>query len=152
MGVGAFRGLEVVGGDVTGRLRHNPALPNPNSECEMPKLTVEGVGEYDVPAGKRLILALTEDAGTDQLHACGGVAKCTTCRVEFTSDPPSAMTVAEQQVRAAKGLTDPNVRLSCQLTCDRDMSVRVISRFEGSGRKDAGSPVADGIQPDPQWV
>ena len=28
----------------------------------MPKLTVEGVGDFDVPAGKRLVLALTDDA------------------------------------------------------------------------------------------
>ena len=39
----------------------------------MPKLTVEGVGEFDVATGKRLVLALTE-AGIDQLHACGGNA------------------------------------------------------------------------------
>ena len=38
----------------------------------MPKLTVEGVGDFDVDAGKRLVLALTDEAGIDQLHACGG--------------------------------------------------------------------------------
>ena len=40
----------------------------------MPKLTVEGIGEFEVPAGKRLVLALTDEAGVDQLHACGGGA------------------------------------------------------------------------------
>ena len=49
----------------------------------MPKLTVEGFGEFDVAEGKRLVLALTEDAGVDQLHACGGNARCTTCRVDI---------------------------------------------------------------------
>ncbi|HBE68224.1 MAG TPA: (2Fe-2S)-binding protein, partial [Planctomycetaceae bacterium] len=49
----------------------------------MPRLTVEGQGEYEIEEGKRLVLALTEDAGTDQLHACGGNARCTTCRVEI---------------------------------------------------------------------
>ena len=29
----------------------------------MPKLNVQGVGEFDVPEGKRLIKALVEDAG-----------------------------------------------------------------------------------------
>ena len=38
----------------------------------MPKLTVEGVGDFDVDTGKRLVLALTDEAGIDQLHACGG--------------------------------------------------------------------------------
>src|SRR3954447_22672281 len=37
----------------------------------MPKLTVEGVGAFEVPAGKRLVLALEDEAGVDQLHACG---------------------------------------------------------------------------------
>jgi hypothetical protein len=38
----------------------------------MPKLTVEGVGQYEVPLGKRLVLALEQDAGIDQLHAVAG--------------------------------------------------------------------------------
>ncbi|MCO6454716.1 MAG: (2Fe-2S)-binding protein [Pirellulaceae bacterium] len=116
----------------------------------MPKLTVDGIGQFDVPEGKRLVLALTDEAGVDQLHACGGNARCTTCRVEFVSGEPAQMTVAEQQVLAARGLT--GVRLSCQIRCDQDMSVRAISRLEGSGRKDAGSRPADDLQPPPQFV
>ena len=116
----------------------------------MPKLTVDGVGEFDVAAGKRLVLALTDDAGIDQLHACGGHARCTTCRVEFISGEPKQMTVAERDVLKARGVT--GVRLSCQITCDHDMAVRAISRFEGSGRKDAGSPVAAEIEPTPEWT
>lgn len=116
----------------------------------MPKLTVEGVGEFEVAPGKRLVLALKEDAGTDQLHACGGNARCTTCRVKFIDGEPTQITVAERDLLAARGLTD--VRLSCQIACDHDMTVQVISRLEGSGRKDAGSPVAADIQPPPQWT
>jgi ferredoxin len=116
----------------------------------MPKLTVDGVGEFDVEAGKRLVLALTE-AGIDQLHACGGNARCTTCRVEFVQGEPAKMTQAEKDCLAARELS--GVRLSCQIPCDHDMSVRVISRLEGSGRKDAGSPVAPEIKPEPVvWV
>ena len=36
----------------------------------MPKLTVHGVGTFDVADGKRLVLALTDDAHIDQLHSC----------------------------------------------------------------------------------
>jgi hypothetical protein len=43
----------------------------------MQKLTVEWVGTVDVPAGKRLVLALEDEAKVDQLHACGGNARCT---------------------------------------------------------------------------
>ena len=116
----------------------------------MPKLTVEGVGESEVPAGTRLVVALTENAGVDQLHACGGNARCTTCRVEFIEGEPEAMTVAEKNVLAAKGIS--NVRLSCQIVCDHDMTVRAISRFAGSGRKDAGGACAAEITPPPQWT
>jgi ferredoxin len=117
----------------------------------MPKLTVEGVGEFEVPSGKRLVLALEDEAGIDQLHACGGNARCTTCRVQFVAGEPERMTAAEKSVLAARGLS--GVRLSCQILCDHDMAVRAISRLAGSGRPDAGQRPADEIQPQPvEWV
>src|SRR4029078_7099999 len=103
----------------------------------MPKITVEGVGQYEVPDGKRLGLALEQEAGIDQLHACGGHARCTTCRVAFVEGEPPRMTLAERDVLQARGLA--GVRLSCQILCDHDMTVRAISRLEGSGRKDTGT-------------
>jgi hypothetical protein len=36
----------------------------------MPKLTIDGGATYDVPPNKRLINALSDEAGTDQLHSC----------------------------------------------------------------------------------
>lgn len=117
----------------------------------MPILNIEGEKSVEVPAGKRLVKALVEEGGIDQLHACGGNARCTTCRVEFVSGEPTKMTQAEKDCLTARGLT--GVRLSCQIECQADMTVRVVSRFAGSGRKDAGSPVADTIQPEPvTWV
>jgi ferredoxin len=117
----------------------------------MPKLTVEGVGEFEVPSGKRLVLALVDEAGVDQLHACGGNARCTTCRVQFIAGEPDKMTAAEKNVLAARGLS--GIRLSCQIACDHEMTVQAISRFTGSGRKDAGSRPADHIQPEPvEWL
>jgi ferredoxin len=116
----------------------------------MPTLTVQDVGAFEVPQDKRLVLALTQEAGIDQLHACGGNARCTTCRVEFVAGEPTKMTVAERDLLAARGLT--GIRVSCQIACDHDMTVKVISRFEGSGRKDAGSAPAEEIQPPPVWV
>lgn len=109
----------------------------------MPKLTVENVGEFTVPVDKRLVLALEDEAGVDQLHACGGNARCTTCRVEFISGEPATMTEAEKNVLTMRGLT--GVRLSCQIICDHDMAVRAISRLAGSGRADVGPRPADTI-------
>ncbi len=115
----------------------------------MSTLTVENVGSFDISSPKRLVLALEEDAKIDQLHACGGKARCTTCRVEFISGEPETMTVAERTVMAARGLT--GVRLSCQIICDHDMTVRAISRLAGSGRADAGPTPAPVIEPPAEY-
>jgi ferredoxin len=115
----------------------------------MPVLTVENVGTFEVAADKRLVLALIEDAGTDQLHACGGRARCTTCRVEFLAGEPTHMTKAEATVLAVKGHV--GVRLSCQILCTHDMTVRLVSRLEGSGRADAGSMPQPYIEPPAEY-
>ena len=109
----------------------------------MPSLTVEGVGTFEVPQGKKLVLALCDEAGVDQLHACGGNARCTTCRVEFVAGEPASMSEAEKALLAARSLA--GIRLSCQIACETDMTVRAISRLAGSGRKDAGTRPADSI-------
>jgi ferredoxin len=116
----------------------------------MPKLTVEGFAPVEVAAGKRLVLAIEEDAHVDVLHACGGNARCTTCRVEFIEGEPEKTTAAETHVLNARGVT--GVRLSCQMTCDHDMTVRAISRLAGSGRPDAGPTPLPTIQPPPEWT
>lgn len=116
----------------------------------MPKLTVEGFPTVDVDAGKRLVLAIEQDAHVDVLHACGGNARCTTCRVEFVSGEPTKMTKAEKLRLEERGLT--GVRLSCQIQCEHDMTVRAISRLTGSGRPDPGKTPEPTIQPPPEWI
>lgn len=115
----------------------------------MPKLTVEGFATVDVESGKRLVLAIEQDAGVDVLHACGGNARCTTCRIEFIEGEPSRTTAAERQVLSSRGVA--NARLSCQIVCDHDMTVRAISRLTGSGRPDAGPTPNAEITPPPVW-
>jgi len=116
----------------------------------MPSLSVEGFETVEVPEGKRLVLAIEQDVHVDILHACGGNARCTTCRVVFLEGEPERATVAEQQVLAAKGVT--GVRLSCQIICDHDMTVRAISRLTGSGRPDPGPTPAPEITPPAVWM
>ena len=60
------------------------------------------------------------------------------------------MTEAEKNKLAERGLT--GVRLSCQIEVDHDMSIRAISRLEGSGRVDSGGPPAEDITPPPVWL
>jgi ferredoxin len=119
----------------------------------MPKLKIKDGGECEIAPTKRLVNALIDECKIDQLHACGGFAKCTTCRVQFVTGEPEKMTQAEKDVLTAKGLLGQNgLRLSCQILCDHDMEVRVVSRFEGSGRKDSGARPEDAIAPPPVWT
>jgi ferredoxin len=119
----------------------------------MPTLIVDGIGAFEVPQGKRMVLALEDEAGVDQLHACGGNARCTTCRVQFTAGEPDKMTEAEKSILTARGLKDtPGLRLSCQIACEHEMQVQAISRLAGSGRPDAGRRPADQITPPAVWT
>lgn len=116
----------------------------------MPKLVIEDIGTFDIEDGKRLTLALTDDAKIDQQHSCGGFAKCTTCRVEFISGEPERITEAEKAIAGQKGLDLlPRVRLSCQVNVDRDMTVKILNR---TGTKNPGNRVADVIEPPATWV
>jgi ferredoxin len=118
----------------------------------MPKLTVEGFGIFEVPKGKRLVNAMIDECDVDQLHACGGFGRCTSCRIEFVSGEPTAMTHAEKDVLEARDLSStPGLRLSCQIACNEDMEIKPISRLEGSGRANAGGRPGDEIAPPPEW-
>jgi len=116
----------------------------------MPKLTIEGAGTIDVAETRRLVLAIEQDAQVDIMHACGGNARCTTCRVEFIQGEPKKMTKAEKAVLDARGLT--GVRLSCQILCDHEMTVRPVMRLAGSGRADPGPTPQETITPPPEWI
>ncbi len=70
--------------------------------------------------------------------------------VEFIEGEPAKMTAAEQERLTARGLT--GVRLSCQILCGQDMTVRAISRLEGTGRPDPGPPPEANITPPPEWM
>ncbi len=116
----------------------------------MPKLTIENVGSFEIPAGKRLINAIIDDAKADQHYSCGGNAKCTTCRVQFTSGEPETMTQAEKDLLAGSGLaTEPGVRLSCQIALEADATIKLI--FPKPPLKNPAHP-ADDIQPPPVWT
>jgi hypothetical protein len=64
------------------------------------------------------------------------------------------MTEAEKNVLTQRGLiVTPHLRLSCQIRCDHDMTLKATSRLAGSGRADAGKRPADEIQPQPvKWI
>ena len=93
----------------------------------MPKLTVDGVGEFDVEARTRLVLALA-DGGADNMHACGWHARCTTCRVQFINGEPQDWTQAELNAPDVQGMVG-ECRLACQCVVKEDMHVRPLMKF-----------------------
>lgn len=110
---------------------------------------VEGYGEITAQAGERLVLAL-ERGGVDILHRCGGVARCTTCRVSFQDGEPDLMTVAEYDKLTEKELLNV-ARLSCQIECAPGMHLTPLQTHASSGLEPGKSP-AEQIEPAPQWT
>ena len=92
-----------------------------------------------------------EANGVDILHRCGGYARCTTCQVVFISGEPDKMTQAEKDKLIERELYG-KARLSCQITCDHDMSIRVSMTVANSGLPDPGGAPESQITPEPVWV
>jgi ferredoxin len=120
-------------------------------EKRVPRLEVEGVGAVEVEEGKRLVLAIEEDAGVDILHRCGSYARCTTCRIEYIEGEPEKMTRAEVEVLENRDLLG-QVRLSCQALCDHDVKVRVLMTVSSTGLDGPGPKPQPEITPEPEWV
>ncbi|GAA5514524.1 Na(+)-translocating NADH-quinone reductase subunit F [Deinococcus carri] len=115
----------------------------------MPQITVDGYGVLEAREGERLVLAL-ERGGVDILHRCGGVARCTTCRVSFTQGEPDAMTVAEYDKLQDKGLLG-QARLSCQIECREDMALTPLQTVQNTGLEPGKAPTEQ-IEPEPVWT
>ena len=116
----------------------------------MATITVKNGPKVEAPDDKRLILAL-EDGGVDILHRCGGLARCTTCRVEFIEGEPTNMTVAEYE-KLKDGGNLGRFRLSCQVLCDHEMTVFPMLSKKSEGLDDAGSRPLDYMTPEPVWT
>ena len=118
----------------------------------MPRLTIvtaDGERTADVPADRRLVLAI-EEQGVNIGHRCGGYARCTTCQVEILDGEPDAMTTAEYAVLTARDLYG-RVRLSCQLMADRDLRVRPVMTKESQGWGDTGPAPDPNVTPEARW-
>ncbi len=111
----------------------------------MPTLTVDG-RSVDVEHGSKLVLAI-EALGIDIGHRCGGKARCTTCRVEFHDGEPETFTRAEYRKLREAGLLD-EVRLSCQVLVEHDMTVEVLKTLQSEGWADTGPAVAAELTPE----
>jgi ferredoxin len=98
----------------------------------MPTVTVEGEKSFEIEPGKKLVLGI-EDAGIDILHRCGGNARCTTCRVQLIAGELAPMGELEKERLAREASLGPDIRLSCQVHVDSDITIRVLGRAAESG-------------------
>ena len=98
----------------------------------MATITVESVTSFSVEPGKKLVLAI-EDAGIDIMHRCGGNARCTTCRVQVIEGDPSPMQELERERLSRETDLGPDVRLSCQIRVEGDLTVRVLKTVRETG-------------------
>lgn len=110
----------------------------------MPKVTVEG-RSVEVAHGTKLVSAI-EALGIDIGHRCGGNARCTTCRVDFSSGEPELFTQPEWSKLNASELLGVT-RLSCQILVEGDMEVAVLRTLQSEGWADTGPVVAAELTP-----
>ncbi len=97
----------------------------------MSQITVSGETPFEAAKGTKLVLAL-EDAGIDILHRCGGVARCTTCRVEVLSGDLAPMEEAEREALETPEMI-AQYRLSCQVRVQGDLSLSIWGRAAEKG-------------------
>jgi len=94
------------------------------------KLIVEDFGTFKANAGEKLVNAL-ERNGIDVSHRCGGKARCTTCKVVFSSvEPP--MGESERACLVEDGVLG-EFRLSCQILVEQDMDLAVLMQAKQQG-------------------
>jgi len=90
----------------------------------------EAGGEMPVstPAGQTLLEAAL-DAGVPLFHDCGGLARCTTCRVRVVDGPLPVRTADEAEIARMHAWPD-EIRLACQLQPTGDLRVERLMRQE----------------------
>lgn len=105
-------------------------------------IIAEGDKTFEAPEGKKLVLTI-EDAGIDILHRCGGHARCTTCRVQIIAGDAGTMNDAERERLATERDLEPNTRLSCQIHCQHDLTLKVFYHLSATELSDPGSRPED---------
>jgi len=78
------------------------------------------------------VLEVLHKADIDQIHACGGDARCTTCRIYIMEGLQNCRSRNEKEALLAKDMGCPeNIRLACQTRIKGDIPIKhpVIDEF-----------------------
>ena len=94
----------------------------------MPRIDYGGGLTIDAPEGMTVLEASLQH-GLDHRAACGGVARCTTCRIEIIEGAESCppMSEIEREVLEAAGFGS-KIRLGCSLHPTGDIKIRLLVR------------------------
>jgi class 3 adenylate cyclase/hemoglobin-like flavoprotein len=100
-------------------------------------------GEVAVPSlpGKTLLESALA-AGVPLFHDCGGMARCTTCRVQVLEGELPARTEDETEIARMFNWPD-KLRLACQLEPANDLRVERIMRQELQHERTAGAAAGE---------
>ena len=90
----------------------------------MARIILEGEREIQEPSGDTL-LEINLRTGVPHVHACGGNARCSTCRVLVLEGEENLSEPTDDEMRLAhrKGLEE-NIRLACQARIEGDVRLR----------------------------
>src|ERR1700690_855048 len=91
----------------------------------MAKITFQNDKVVETAQTDSTLLEISLSAGIPHVHACGGNARCSTCRVMVHEGLENLhpRNIAEQTLAVRKGL-EPNIRLACQARASGDCRVR----------------------------
>ena len=103
------------------------------------RIAVTDGPSFEVESGVKLVNALEEN-GVDVSHRCGGLARCTTCRVAIDGDEPP-MAEAERACLEEDGVLG-QFRLSCQIPVTSDLNVDVLMPVSTQSWENPGPMVA----------
>jgi len=94
----------------------------------MPRIDYGGGLTIDAPEGMTVLEASLQH-GLDHRAACGGVGRCTTCRVEIIEGAQNCPPMSDGD-REVLALADfgPNIRLGCSLRPTGDIKIRLLVR------------------------
>lgn len=113
------------------------------------QITFENDGQFELPdpeqaesSGPQTLLEISLANDIPHTHACGGYARCSTCRVIVLEHPENltAPTDAEAELAARKGL-EPQIRLACQACPTGPVRVRRLV----IDHEDAEIAIAEGV-------
>ena len=122
-----------------------------NQDQHMPKLTVEGCCTSRCRSRQAARARARAGRGSSRCMRAAAMRAARPAASSSSTGEPDTMTAAEKHVLNARGLT--GVRLSCQIICDHDMTVRAHQPPRGQ-RDDlmSGPTPQPTIQPPPEWI